>query len=204
MVDNPSSVDAVVLAGLGATATAGGAGAGRDSRELGKGGVWSQGAVDAVVGLALRQQWGEVEAVVRRGFPVNMAKSSIGGSLMHATAAAGHAPTLRLLLSRGASVHTRDVWGYTPLYLAAFKGTPDAVGVLLQAGSDVNRADSSGQTPLMALARWGQGTDELGRLQLLLEHPRVNLTTRYQGKTPREWAMGRGALAVAAAIDEVR
>ena len=121
---------------------------------------------------------------------------------MHATAAAGHAPTLRLLLARGASVHTRDVWGYTALYLVAFKGTPDAVGVLLQAGSDVNRADSSGQTPLMALARWGQGTDELGRPQLLLEHPRVNLTTRYQGKTPREWAMGRGALAVAAAIDE--
>ncbi len=79
--------------------------------------------------------------------------------------------------------------------------------LLLQAGSDVNRArraDSSGQTPLMALARWGQGTDELGRLQLLLEHPCVNLTTRYQGKTPREWAMGRGALPVAAAIDEVR
>ncbi len=129
-MDNPGSVDAVVL---GATATAGcaGAGAGRDSRELGKGGVWSQGAVDAVVGLALRQQWGEVEAaVVRCGFPVNMAKSSIGGSLVHATAAAGHAPTLRLLLSRGASVHTRDVWGYTALYLAAFKGTPDAVGVL--------------------------------------------------------------------------
>jgi ankyrin repeat protein len=60
---------------------------------------------------------------------------------------------VRLLLSRGANIHDRDIRGNTPLHLLALCPGPSCVEVaciLLEYGADVNALDVIGGTPLFA------------------------------------------------------
>jgi ankyrin repeat protein len=50
-----------------------------------------------------------------------------------------------MLLSKGASVHSRDLMGKTPLHRAA---SPVIAEMLLDHGARINSADAKGQTPL--------------------------------------------------------
>jgi ankyrin repeat protein len=54
---------------------------------------------------------------------------------------------VRILMNRGANIHVRDIYGYTPLFLAA--GKPQMVARLLAAGADVNAVDNEGDGPLV-------------------------------------------------------
>lgn len=72
---------------------------------------------------------------------------------------------VRLLLSRGALVHGRQVEGRTPIYQAALLGDGLAiVRLLLEHGADPNLAIANGRTPLMAAA--GRGDADAIRLLL--------------------------------------
>ena len=64
--------------------------------------------------------------------------------MLHFAALLGRAGPLRFLLSRGASVHTTDGHGATPLFVAAAMGHADCVAALLDAGADANAAHPEG------------------------------------------------------------
>ena len=46
------------------------------------------------------------------------------------------------------NVNARNMWGETPLYWAALRGTPENIKALLEAGADVNARNEYGETPL--------------------------------------------------------
>ncbi|MFP3213191.1 MAG: ankyrin repeat domain-containing protein [Thermoproteus sp.] len=68
-------------------------------------------------------------------------------------------PTVKLLLSNGADVDSRDNMGRTPLHLASCKGYRNFVRLLLKMGADPTVRDNKGNSPLDVAA-----TDELKRL----------------------------------------
>ena len=81
-------------------------------------------------------------------------------------------PKLRTLTS-GKNPGTPDDRGRTPLMLAAYVGSIDAVKVLIEAGADVNAVDSSGSTPLMF------GIRDVAKVRVLLDAgARANDKTR--------------------------
>jgi len=63
-----------------------------------------------------------------------------------------HAATVRLLLSRGASVRARDEDGTAPLAVAARKGETAVVKLLIEKGAEIDARDNSGATALIAAA----------------------------------------------------
>ena len=50
-------------------------------------------------------------------------------------------------LEAGADVMARDMYGDTPLHLAAANGTPENIQALLEAGADPKAINESGKTP---------------------------------------------------------
>jgi ankyrin repeat protein len=103
--------------------------------------------------LMLAAAFGSSEAMqllVTGGADVK-AVSNSGVTALHWST--GDVRKVRLLLDRGADVHTSSQFGRTPLLVAAStNGTAETVGLLLEKGADVNAADSTGVTPLIAAA----------------------------------------------------
>ena len=58
----------------------------------------------------------------------------------------------RLLLEEGVALDGRDVRGYSPLMMAAYSGSRDALLFLLRAGADPESADFAGNSVLMGAA----------------------------------------------------
>ena len=85
---------------------------------------------------------------------------------LHLAAGNGDAKMVKLLLSRGASLHTRTSSEKTPLYRAARKGTIDIINGLLKAGSDVNALTWDNFTPIIEPAMKG----DLTVVELLLRY----------------------------------
>ena len=52
--------------------------------------------------------------------------------------ASAYANIVTLLVERGASVHVKDDWGYTPLHKASVFGKNEVIQVLLERGAQVN------------------------------------------------------------------
>ena len=54
-----------------------------------------------------------------------------------------------LLLERGANIEAKDIYGFTPLHLAAFNNNQETVKLLLKKGAEINATDHRrGDTPL--------------------------------------------------------
>ena len=67
-------------------------------------------------------------------------------------AAEGTDQCMELLLSAGADVNLRDVYGHTPLIASALICDVKCLDLLIRSGSDVNATDNDGVTPLMIVA----------------------------------------------------
>lgn len=77
-----------------------------------------------------------LDALVRRGLPVDEPCTPSGQTPVSSAAVGGAMRTLRWLLDRNVAVDTRDVVGMTPLMFAASRGKFDAAAALLAAGAD--------------------------------------------------------------------
>jgi ankyrin repeat protein len=98
-------------------------------------------------------------------------------SPLHAAAAARSAAILRLLLATGAfdngAVSQADENGWTPLHLAARRGSKECVQLLLQHGADRDAKTTQGLTPL-DVAR----VNKRGAVVALLEQPQPAAVAR--------------------------
>jgi cytohesin len=76
-----------------------------------------------------------------------------GWTPLHFAAAAGDVELVRALLSAGAAVDARSVYGQTPLWWACNVGHQRAAEVLLAAGADPNARSDEGYSPLGRVRR---------------------------------------------------
>jgi ankyrin repeat protein len=98
-----------------------------------------------------------------KGANVN-AVDSDGNTALYTAVLARRVETVRMLISRGAKVNTRNLMDFTPIASAAAAGSTEIVGVLAEAKADL-RAETSGLTPLMFAASGG----ETEMIQLLVK-----------------------------------
>lgn len=81
----------------------------------------------------------------------------------------GDAISVDLLLRHGASPHTQDSGGLTPLHWAVVKGNKVCIRRLVEAGADLDVKDESGKTPkdmaeeLKSIGAWKKGLEDAGR-----------------------------------------
>lgn len=78
-----------------------------------------------------------------------------GNSALQFAAGNGHEQLVRFLLMKGASVDSRNHYGWTPLMQAGRFGHLDVAQVLLENGADANAANKLGAGVLTAAARGG-------------------------------------------------
>lgn len=67
---------------------------------------------------------------------------------LHIAAAGGHHRVVRLLIDKGASIHSRTSEGLTPLHLAALNCRDKCISVLCANGALITEMDGDGWTPL--------------------------------------------------------
>lgn len=85
---------------------------------------------------------------------------------LDAAAAFGNVGVVRLVVERGADIHTTGDAGMTALHRAAMGGHEKVVAFLLAKGAQATTRNDSGQTPLFSAA----GSGRLGMVRLLLQH----------------------------------
>ncbi|XP_067856866.1 ankyrin repeat and SAM domain-containing protein 6-like [Heptranchias perlo] len=88
-----------------------------------------------------------------------------GNSALQFAAGNGHEHLVRFLLMKGASVDSRNRYGWTPLMQAARFGQLSVARVLLENGADANAVNKLGASVLTAAARGGH----VGLARALLE-----------------------------------
>ncbi|KAM5299900.1 ankyrin repeat and SAM domain-containing protein 6 isoform 2-T2 [Ctenodactylus gundi] len=88
-----------------------------------------------------------------------------GNTALQFAAAGGHEPLVRFLLRRGASVNSRNHYGWSALMQAARFGHASVAHLLLDHGADVNAQNRLGASVLTVASRGGH----LGVVKLLLE-----------------------------------
>jgi ankyrin repeat protein len=101
-----------------------------------------------------------VELFLDLGADVNPVSTSHGETPLHgAVSIAGDAPTVKLLLSRGADIEARSHQGATPLHYAARAGKNEVIELLLDEGAQIDAKDQWGYTSLHHCAASGNRPD---------------------------------------------
>ncbi|XP_066223674.1 ankyrin repeat and SAM domain-containing protein 6 [Saccopteryx leptura] len=103
-------------------------------------------------------------AVAGAPVPVDCSDEA-GNTALQFAAAGGHEPLVRFLLRRGASVNSRNHYGWSALMQAARSGHVSVAHLLLDHGADVNAQNRLGASVLTVASRGGH----LGVVKLLLE-----------------------------------
>ncbi|XP_064155435.1 serine/threonine-protein phosphatase 6 regulatory ankyrin repeat subunit A-like isoform X2 [Anguilla rostrata] len=100
---------------------------------------------------AYKGQRSSVELLLKCGADVN-SQCKHGGTPLHA--AVGLFPDCVLvLIQHGADVDLPDIWGVTPMYLAACSGQIACIHLLVQAGAKVNYKNKTGEAPKQLSSR---------------------------------------------------
>ncbi|XP_058528998.1 ankyrin repeat and SAM domain-containing protein 6 isoform X2 [Ochotona princeps] len=103
---------------------------------------------------------------VAAGAPVPVdCSDEAGNTALQFAAAGGHEPLVRFLLRRGASVNSRNHYGWSALMQAARFGHVNVAHLLLDHGADANAQNRLGASVLTVASRGGH----LGVVKLLLE-----------------------------------
>jgi ankyrin repeat protein len=125
--------------------------------------------------------------MIQKGADANAAEYRL--TPLHAAAALGNVPLIKLLLSKGASPAAEDDNGHErPLYLAAKGGHTAAAAALLDHGADVNAAREDGETALHRAAYQGN----LALVKLLVERGADIYKTTRGGETAYHLAGKQG------------
>ncbi len=82
------------------------------------------------------------------GFACRLMDARILGEKLVAAVSDGDLPVVRLCLSHGAEVNTKDKYGFTPLHVARMRGHEEVVKWLLAQGADPNVETPPAGTPL--------------------------------------------------------
>ncbi|XP_058550772.1 ankyrin repeat and SAM domain-containing protein 6 isoform X1 [Neofelis nebulosa] len=105
-------------------------------------------------------------AAAAAGAPVPVdCSDEAGNTALQFAAAGGHEPLVRFLLRRGASVNSRNHYGWSALMQAARFGHVSVAHLLLDHGADINAQNRLGASVLTVASRGGH----LGVVKLLLE-----------------------------------
>ena len=92
----------------------------------------------------------------------------------------------RLLLDHGASIHTRNKDGRTPLHLASKHILHDVIALLVELGADVDAQDNNNMTPLLCAI---ESRRNLVAAQLLLDYGASIHLRDKNGQTPLHFAL---------------
>uniref|UniRef100_A0A7S2IHV8 Ankyrin repeat domain-containing protein n=1 Tax=Haptolina brevifila TaxID=156173 RepID=A0A7S2IHV8_9EUKA len=121
---------------------------------------------------------------------------------LHFAALHGHTAIVRLLITRGARHHAKDLSSMTPLHIAAEAGHTAVIDALVECGADLSARSSIGNTALhhSAYNAHKQATLRLLALmvdrQVLVENERGDLNysnwRNNWGKTPADLAKEKG------------
>ena len=106
---------------------------------------------------AERQQWSELEVMVRAGVNVNELQPD-GMTALAWACQHGSQPTVEMLLTAGANANLANAYQITPLSIACEAGHGKIVSRLLAAGADATSQLAGGTTPLHLAARSGDAT----------------------------------------------
>ncbi|XP_076996302.1 ankyrin repeat and SAM domain-containing protein 6 [Tamandua tetradactyla] len=111
-----------------------------------------------------------------------------GNTALQFAAAGGHEPLVRFLLRRGASVNSRNHYGWSALMQAARFGHVGVAHLLLDHGADANAQNRLGTSVLTVASRGGH----LGVVKLLLEAGAFADPPGPSGEPPRAGGGGGG------------
>jgi len=112
---------------------------------------------------------GVVQLLLASHADVNASADGFHDTPLHCAAANGHRDMAEALLAHGANVNAENMFGETPLHLAAdtgSKGFKEVAEFLLAHGADVNAKDKWGYTPMRLAANAGN-KDEI---EVLRQH----------------------------------
>jgi hypothetical protein len=127
----------------------------------------SQGATPGV-GVGVARDAGDARAAAREPRARDVRAEGFAAARfgpLHVAARRGATELIELLLSHGALVDGRDVWGHTPLHYAAAHGHAPAVRLLLERGARAAAVTDAGHTPLdFSLVQGGAGCAEAHEL----------------------------------------
>lgn len=89
-----------------------------------------------------------IKALIKKGADIDYVSAGEGNALV-AAAKNNHADSVRLLIESGAAVDIETfLYKSTPLLIASYWGSVDAVKVLVENGADIHHKNSSGNTAL--------------------------------------------------------
>lgn len=97
----------------------------------------------------------KVHQIIESGFDVNFtdpAKHNRDQTMLHLAADHGFVKLMRSLISAGAELNPRDIYGNTPLHIAVKHEHWEATKILVYAGADVNCQNDGDVSPLHLLA----------------------------------------------------
>mmetsp|Transcript_26185 Transcript_26185/g.50119 ORF Transcript_26185/g.50119 Transcript_26185/m.50119 type:complete len:194 (+) Transcript_26185:89-670(+) len=117
---------------------------------------------EALYELSRRGKLDKVQELLDRAIPPDAFMAYDGSTALVIAARGGHGKLVKLLVDRGAALHTHTDDGSSVLMHAVSGGSAEAVNVLLAARTDPNETNEDGVTPLILAG--DNGIVEVARL----------------------------------------
>ena len=101
-------------------------------------------------------------------------------TLLHCACVNGHLEIAKLLVRKGANIHTVDKDGRTPLHYACWYGHSKVAELLLKKGANTDAVNKNGQTPwnLALIYGFGDKFSELKRKLIYFKVGNLYQTTQ--------------------------